>query len=29
MAQAGAFVRELMLEKLLAGEALEIGIIDR
>jgi hypothetical protein len=28
MAQVGAFVRELVLEKLLAGEELEIGVID-
>ena len=28
MAQAGAFVGELMLEKLFAGEVLKIGIID-
>jgi hypothetical protein len=28
MAQVGAFVRELVLEKLLAGEVLEVGIVD-
>ena len=28
MAQVGALMRELMLEKLLAGEELEIGVID-
>jgi hypothetical protein len=28
MAQVRAFVRELMLEKLFAGEELEIGVID-
>jgi hypothetical protein len=28
MAQVGAFMRELMLEELLAGEELEIGVID-
>jgi hypothetical protein len=28
MAQVGAFVGELVLEKLLAGEELEIGVID-
>jgi hypothetical protein len=28
MAEVGAFVRELMLEKLFPGEVLEIGVID-